>query len=158
MLHLAGHHAGPRAEGSGGLAWRRRGWRGSAPCSRDDRRALQPGGGGNGQRQGAVARGGACLGPRSAKPCRDLSEGTRDQLYLALRTAAIEDHLAVSPALPFIGDDILQTWDEPRAVATLKAMTELSKRTQVIIMTHHEHIAALAGQLPSGTIHVTRLS
>jgi uncharacterized protein YhaN len=86
----------------------------------------------------------------------ELSEGTRDQLFLALRLVAIEDHLDASPPLPFVADDILQTFDDARATATLRALLELSERTQVLVLTHHEHVLDLAGALPAGTVHVQR--
>ncbi len=77
-----------------------------------------------------------------------LSEGTRDQLYLALRLVAIEDHVAAAPALPFIADDILQTFDDTRARAALEALVGLSRHVQVIVLTHHPHLLALARGLP----------
>ena len=83
-----------------------------------------------------------------------LSEGTRDQLYLALRLVAIEDHVAAAPPLPFIADDILQTFDDTRARAALQALVGLSQHVQVIVLTHHPHLLALAQDLP---VHVQRL-
>jgi uncharacterized protein YhaN len=72
-----------------------------------------------------------------------LSEGTRDQLYLALRLAAIEHHVqSVSPC-PVILDDILINSDDTRASATLKALADLARRTQVLFFTHHRHLEAL---------------
>ena len=56
------------------------------------------------------------------KSVADLSEGERDQLFLALRLAAIEDHVATAPPLPFVGDDILQTFDDDRATAAMQAL------------------------------------
>ena len=53
--------------------------------------------------------------PDERKAVADLSEGERDQLFLALRLAAIEDHVATAPPLPFVCDDILQTFDDDRA-------------------------------------------
>ena len=38
-----------------------------------------------------------------------MSEGTRDQLYLALRLAALELHLGRATALPFVADDLTTT-------------------------------------------------
>jgi hypothetical protein len=47
-------------------------------------------------------------------PVNALSEGTRDQLFLALRVAAVEQHaLAVEP-LPFVADDLLVHFDDER--------------------------------------------
>ena len=102
--------------------------------------------------------GGARLGlvqrdfPEERQSIDQLSEGTRDQLFLALRVAAIEDHLTSAEPLPFIGDDILQTFDDDRALAALRLLTQLSQHTQVIVLTHHRHILDLAAQLPHGTI------
>ena len=88
-----------------------------------------------------------------------LSEGTRDQLYLALRLVAIEDYVAGgSPALPFIADDILQTFDDRRALAALRALCAFSNTAQVVVLTHHEHVVSLAEGLPLGSVHVQRLS
>lgn len=92
--------------------------------------------------------------PHETKQVDQLSEGTRDQLYLALRLAAIESHPL---ALPFIGDDILQTFDDSRAAAALSALSELCAHTQVILLTHHNHIAELAAERFAGKIHVAEL-
>jgi uncharacterized protein YhaN len=73
-----------------------------------------------------------------------LSDGTRDQLFLALRLAGIERHLAAGEPMPLIIDDVLVNFDDRRARATLCCIAELSKRTQVLLFTHHRHIVALA--------------
>ncbi len=94
--------------------------------------------------------------PDERQAVRDLSEGTRDQLYLALRLAAIETQAATTP-LPFIGDDILQTFDDARALAALRALGDVSRTVQVILLTHHQHLGALAERLPEGMVRVSRL-
>jgi uncharacterized protein YhaN len=75
-----------------------------------------------------------------------MSEGTCDQLYLALRLASIHEFLddPSREPLPFITDDILKNFDDPRAAATLRVLGELSRRTQVIFFTHHRHLVDLA--------------
>ena len=90
--------------------------------------------------------------PELRQSIDQLSEGTRDQFFLALRVAAIETHLATAPPLPFIGDDILQTFDDDRALAALRVLSELSQRTQVIVLTHHRHLLDVAARLPEGTV------
>jgi uncharacterized protein YhaN len=82
------------------------------------------------------------------KQLGELSEGTRDQLYLALRIVALEQYAAGAPALPFIADDVLQTFDDARTRASLEALLGLSAHVQVIALTHHPHVAAIAAGLP----------
>lgn len=74
-----------------------------------------------------------------------LSEGTRDQLYLALRLAGLERHLEEGrPALPFVADDLFVNFDDERAAAGFQALAALASRTQVIYFTHHPHLVDLA--------------
>lgn len=82
--------------------------------------------------------------PDEPKRMDQLSEGTRDQLFLALRLVAIEDHVRTAPPLPFIADDILQTFDDRRATCALAALAALNRQAQVIVLTHHPHVAELA--------------
>lgn len=69
-----------------------------------------------------------------------MSDGTRDQLYLALRLASLERYLEHNPPLPFIVDDLLVNFDDERARATLTELANLAKKTQVLFFTHHEHL------------------
>jgi uncharacterized protein YhaN len=73
-----------------------------------------------------------------------MSDGTADQLYLALRLAGLEEYLDKNEPMPFIVDDILIKFDDNRAVAALQALAGLSASTQVIFFTHHRHLAELA--------------
>lgn len=75
-----------------------------------------------------------------------MSDGTADQLYLALRLASLERYLEHGEPLPFVVDDILLRFDDERALATLEILLELSAKTQVIFFTHHHHLVALARQ------------
>lgn len=77
-------------------------------------------------------------------PVEALSEGARDQLYLALRIAAVRAHAARTEPLPFIADDLLVHFDDTRAAAAIALLAELGRSTQTILFTHHDHIAALA--------------
>jgi uncharacterized protein YhaN len=86
-------------------------------------------------------------------PVERMSEGARDQLYLALRLATLErylDHAGHPEPLPFIVDDILVNFDDERSAATLQVLAELSARTQVILFTHHAHLRDLAAGLRNG--------
>jgi len=91
------------------------------------------------------------------KPLDQLSEGTSDQLYLALRIAALENYAAAAAPLPFIVDDVLQTFDDTRTLATLQALLGLSAYVQVIALTHHPHVGNLAANLSQEAMHVIRL-
>ena len=73
-----------------------------------------------------------------------MSDGTSDQLYLALRLASLETDLAGREPLPLVVDDILIKFDDDRAVSALKALAATSEKTQVILFTHHEHVIELA--------------
>lgn len=90
----------------------------------------------------------------------ELSEGTVDQLYLALRLAGIEHHLARAAASPpVILDDILVNFDDDRAAAALRLFAELGSRAQVLLFTHHRHVIDLARQvLPAEQVHFAELS
>ncbi len=70
----------------------------------------------------------------------NLSSGTRDQLFLALRLAAIESHVARQEPMPVVVDDIVINFDDASASATFKVLADLSKKTQVLFFTHHEHL------------------
>ena len=86
-----------------------------------------------------------------------LSEGTRDQLYLALRKAAIDIHLEHHAPMPLILDDVLMTFDDSRSEAFFQLMKELSLKTQVIVFTHHQHTAKMAEKFVSAG-QILRLS
>ncbi|TDC69807.1 hypothetical protein E1200_07250 [Actinomadura sp. GC306] len=87
-----------------------------------------------------------------------LSEGARDQLYLALRLATLERHAAAGNALPIAVDDIFMTFDERRTEAALHVLDGMADRFQVIVFTHHEHvIRSAAKELPKDRCHVHHL-
>jgi uncharacterized protein YhaN len=91
--------------------------------------------------------------PEEDTPVEALSEGTRDQLFLALRLVAIEDQVAGGTTLPFLGDDILQSFDDRRAAAAFRALLDFSGTAQVILLSHHRHLAEVAAAaLPPGAL------
>jgi uncharacterized protein YhaN len=73
-----------------------------------------------------------------------MSDGTRDQFFLALRLASIEQWNAAHEPMPLIVDDILVHFDDQRSTATLKQLAVLSNQTQVVFFTHHKHLIELA--------------
>ena len=86
-----------------------------------------------------------------------MSEGTRDQLYLALRLAALELHLGKSKALPFVADDLFINFDDERSTAGLEALRDLSARTQVLFLSHHDHLLARVRQVFGDKVNVVQL-
>ncbi len=83
-----------------------------------------------------------------------MSDGTRDQLFLALRIATLERYAEHNDPLPLVVDDILVHFDDERAQAALEVLADLSRRTQVLFFTHHARLVELAKR----TIDASRLS
>ncbi len=81
-----------------------------------------------------------------------MSDGTADQLFLALRLAAIEQYVSKGVSLPLFFDDILIQFDDDRARAALSILSELASMTQVLFFTHHRHLLDLAKGLKVNTI------
>lgn len=79
----------------------------------------------------------------------EMSDGTRDQLYLALRLATLEQHLGSGEPMPFIVDDILVGFDDNRAKVCIEILSELAEKTQVILFSHHKRILELANEIES---------
>jgi len=89
-----------------------------------------------------------------SKLASELSTGTRFQLYLALRIAGYREFTAIHPSVPFIADDILETFDNDRTSETLRLLSDLAHVGQVICFTHHTHVCDLARDVaPSVQIH-----
>ena len=74
----------------------------------------------------------------------EMSKGTRFQLYLALRLAGYRRFCDVAGPLPFIGDDVMETFDDRRAAATLGLLSEIAQDGQALYFTHHEHLCEIA--------------
>jgi uncharacterized protein YhaN len=76
-----------------------------------------------------------------------MSDGTRDQLYLSLRLATLEQHLSKGEPMPFVVDDILIGFDDSRTKVCLDVLGELAISTQVLLFTHHRRVLELADGL-----------
>lgn len=87
-----------------------------------------------------------------------LSDGTRDQLYLALRLAALEMHFGQAHVMPFIADDLFINFDDQRARAGLEALAKLSKRTQILFLTHHDHLLPVVQDVFGSEVNVVKLA
>jgi uncharacterized protein YhaN len=87
-----------------------------------------------------------------------MSEGTRDQLYLALRIASLERMIETTDPLPLVLDDVLVQFDDDRAAAALRVLARLAGRMQVLFFTHHAHLVEIARRtLPADQLTVTTL-
>ena len=95
---------------------------------------------------------------QSSVPISGMSDGSRDQLYLALRLAALDRYLEAHEPMPLILDDLLITFDDDRATAILPQLAALARRTQIFLFTHHDHLVELCRRtLGEDTFHLHRL-
>lgn len=77
------------------------------------------------------------------KQLTELSRGTAEQLYLALRFGLIREFSRRSESLPVVMDDILVNFDPKRAGEAARAIAELANENQVIVFTCHPGTAEL---------------
>jgi uncharacterized protein YhaN len=83
-----------------------------------------------------------------------LSKGTRFQLYLALRVAGHRNFAAERPPLPFVLDDVMETFDDFRTEEAFRLLADMGTRGQVICLTHHRHVVEIARAVcPSAGFH-----
>ena len=89
-----------------------------------------------------------------SKSATELSRGTRFQLYLALRVAGYLEFAQERPSVPFVADDIMETFDDFRAEEALKLFDEMAQKGQVIYLTHHQHLCEIAKRVcPNVKVH-----
>ncbi|MGQ3335607.1 ATP-binding protein [Hydrogenophaga sp.] len=86
-----------------------------------------------------------------------MSEGSRDQLYLALRLAALELQVEQGLNMPLIADDLFINFDDHRTGAGLAVLAELSRKMQVVFLTHHAHLVPLAQEVLGLDLNVVYL-
>ncbi|MET2831565.1 ATP-binding protein [Mesorhizobium shangrilense] len=83
-----------------------------------------------------------------------LSKGARFQLYLALRLAGYHEFAQFRPSVPFIADDIMETFDHVRSEEVFRLFGEMANAGQVIYLTHHQHLCEIARTVvPGVAIH-----
>ncbi len=80
-------------------------------------------------------------------PVSALSNGTIDQLYLALRIAVTETVFNIKERLPLILDEPFAQYDDKRTENALKLISELGKKQQVIIFTCKQREIEMIGDL-----------
>ena len=79
-----------------------------------------------------------------------LSKGARFQLYLALRLAGYYEFAQHRPSVPFIADDIMETFDHVRSEEVFRLFAEMARIGQVIYLTHHQHLCEIAKAIVPG--------
>lgn len=83
-----------------------------------------------------------------ALPIREpLSTGTREQIWFALRIAALESVEGTGAPLPLILDEVMVNWDAARRAQALDAMVTLSAYRQIFLLTCHPTLAQEAVQV-----------
>ena len=93
----------------------------------------------------------------SSTSAKEMSRGSRFQLYLSLRIAGYHEFVSQRTPLPFFADDILETFDDDRSRETFGLMAEMARHGQVIYLTHHEHLCDIASEVTGGRARIHRL-
>ncbi|MBF0152174.1 MAG: AAA family ATPase [Magnetococcales bacterium] len=94
---------------------------------------------------------------KSTCPVTGMSDGTQDQLYLALRVAIIEAYGQRNEPLPFIADDLFVNFDDQRSAAGFDVLLQLARSTQILFLTHHHHLATLAEQRGGNRVTILQI-
>ena len=82
-------------------------------------------------------------GTGGTKRPQDLSRGTREQLYLALRFGLVREFGEHAERLPVVVDEVLVNFDPDRARLAAEAFATLSETNQVLVFTCHPATADL---------------
>lgn len=75
-------------------------------------------------------------------PFWQLSQGTMEQLYLAVRLAICDLVLPKEKSVPLVLDDALSSFDDERMAAALDVLMEMSRERQILFFTCHRREAA----------------
>ncbi len=96
----------------------------------------------------------ALIAGGGSREASELSKGTRFQLYLALRVAGYHEFAAGGRSVPFIADDIMESFDDFRAEEAFRLFAGMAAVGQVIYLTHHRHLIPIARSVcPEVRIH-----
>ena len=97
--------------------------------------------------------------PSDSLSCQveDLSKGTRFQLYFSLRMAAYRNFCEKIGPLPFVADDIMESFDDERAKEAFALMAEISANGQMIYFTHHQHVLGIAEGACGESVRIHRM-
>ena len=81
-----------------------------------------------------------------------LSQGTADQLYLAVRLAVCGLVLPGDDPCPLVLDDALANFDDGRCALALELLEELGRERQILLFTCHAREGALLAEHPGVSI------
>ncbi len=84
----------------------------------------------------------------------EMSRGTREQLYLAMRFGLINEYETRSEPLPAVMDDILVNFDDERNERIIKILSKFSKQRQVLALTCHKRSLKAYKDIGATTITV----
>jgi uncharacterized protein YhaN len=68
----------------------------------------------------------------------EMSRGTREQLYLAMRFGLIDEYETRSEPLPALMDDVFVNFDDERDENIIEILSQFGKQRQVIVLTCHQ--------------------
>jgi len=88
------------------------------------------------------------------KTVEALSEGTQDQLYLALRLATLAERLGTAPGPPLLLDDPFKNFDDVRTIAGIRAVAVLAPRVQIVYFSPRTVLADLAREALGGEVEI----
>lgn len=77
----------------------------------------------------------------------ELSTGTRELLYLAVRLAFVRAHVREHESMPVFMDDVLVNVDAQRTVAVVQTLVELSQQMQIVLLSCRPELAMMFEQM-----------
>ncbi len=80
-----------------------------------------------------------------------LSQGTKEQLFLAVRLGLVKEFGRKQEKLPLVMDDVLVNFDAQRARATANLLSELGQTHQVLLFTCHQETLELVREVAPKT-------
>jgi len=93
-------------------------------------------------------------GNERVKGLLEMSRGTREQLYLALRFGLIAEYEKRSEPLPLVMDDIFVNFDDDRNNQILDRLREFSEKRQVIVLTCHKRTLDAYSSRGANTVEI----
>jgi uncharacterized protein YhaN len=87
------------------------------------------------------------------KSVQEMSRGTLEQLYLAMRFGLIDEYESRSEPLPAVLDDVCVNFDDERDEKLIEVLNQFGQQRQVIVLTCHKR--SLEAYIKIGANHIT---